>query len=490
MAQTMAAAPQGSIRGSVEDGICRYFGIPYAAPPADGRRFRPAEDREKHKGILNAGHFGPACPQHGKGWHSEEDCLTLNIWAPENARNLPVFFYVHGGSFVYGAGSQSLYDGSCLAREGNMIVVTFNYRLGVLGCLDFSDYGSRFASNCAFTDMAAALRWVYRNIEAFGGDPERITVAGQSAGAISASAFPVNPDLQQMVSKVIMMSGTPTYLRSRDENRDISRHFFTYAGFDDPDDLLRTDAGRLMDLGWNFQTECGMGEATYSLAIDGETIPVSPVTAAAEGAARDIPIFMGTTQEELVFVTSPIYGKALGVRDHIRNALRQEDPDVLQTLRQEYTREFGRRGDSVFIADRVFRMGSVWYAQAYSRYAPTWLYRFDYQSRAMHMVGLRACHSSDLPLFFGNINTGLFPYMYLLDCVQKPHLSLMAEMQGDVFRFVHTGELPWNSCTPERVPAKIYDREIRYDDAMTRPIRAAFEQTQFYRETFPQLCSA
>ncbi|MBD5560394.1 MAG: carboxylesterase/lipase family protein [Clostridia bacterium] len=484
MAQTVAKAPYGSIRGDVRDGIARYLGIPYAAPPTGERRFRPAEGREPLSGTFDAGRYGPASPQHGKGWSDEAGCLTLNIWAPENARRLPVFFFIHGGSFVYGSGSQSLYEGSHLAREGNMIVVTFNYRLGALGCLDFSDLDSRFASNCAFTDMAAALQWVYENIEAFGGDPEQITVAGQSAGAISASAFPVNRKLNHMVSKVIMMSGTPTYLRSRKENREISQRFFEYTGFDDPQKLLSEDAGRLAEMGWNFQSVCGMGEATYSLAVDGETIPVSPVAAAAEGAAKSIPIFMGTTQEELAFVTSPILGGALGIRGHIRRSLREEDPEVLRALRREYSRQFGRRGNSVFIADRVFRMGSLWYAQAYSAFAPAWLYRFDFESRAMQVIGLRACHSSDLPLFFGNISTGIFPYMYLLDQRQKPHLTLMSEMQKDVFRFVAEGELPWDGCTPDSVPAKIYDREIRYADAMEGSIREAFEQTRFYAETF------
>lgn len=484
MAKSVTAAPVGNIRGETKDGISRFLGIPYAVSPAGKRRFRHTEPVQPHSGVFEALQPGPKSPQHGHMEMDEAGCLTLNIWAPENAEKLPVYFFIHGGSFIYGSGSEQLYDGTHLAREGNMIVVTFNYRLGALGCLDFSHLDSRFQGNCAYTDMTTALKWVYENIEAFGGDPECITVAGQSAGAIAASAFPVDPALRPMVSKVVMMSGSPTYLRSQEEQRKVSDQFFSYGRFADPEELLYTDAHELAALGRRFQHDCGLGECTFTLAVDGNTIPASPITAASQGAAADIPIFLGTTREEMAFVTSPLFSEALDIKSYIDNSLKVEDPEVLGALEDVYAKDFGKRGRSLFIADRAFRMGSLWYAQVCSQFAPAWLYRFDYEARAMQLIGLRACHSSDLPLFFGNIQTGFFRFMYLLDCVQKSYRTVMQEMQTDIFRFVHEGCLPWDSCTRRSAPAKIYDREIRYEDAMAPHIRKAFEATRFFEDTF------
>lgn len=484
MAESITAAPVGAIRGEEADGIVRYLGIPYAAPPARERRFRHAEPVSAHSGILDALVPGPKSPQHGRMPKDEAGCLTLNIWAPKDARRLPVYFFIHGGSFIYGSGTEQLYDGTHLARAGRMIVVTFNYRLGALGCMDFSHLSSRFQGNCAYTDMTTALAWVYENIEAFGGDPEQITVAGQSAGAIAASAFPVDPALRPMVSKVVMMSGSPTYLRSQEEQRDVSQQFFEYAGFSDPEELLTADAHALAAAGRRFQHDCGLGEGTFMLAVDGDTIPVSPITAALQGAAAGIPVLLGTTREEMAFVTSPLFSEALDVKNYIDDSLKLEDPQTLRAIENVYERDYGKRGRSLFIADRAFRMGSLWYGQVLSEYAPAWLYRFDYEARAMRLIGLRACHSSDLPLFFGNIQTGFFRFMYILDCIQKSYRMVMDEMQTDIFRFVHEGSLPWESCTRTSAPAKIYDRNVRYEDAMAPHIRKAFETTRFYSETF------
>ena len=198
----------GKICGTVEKDVHVWRGIPYAQPPIGPLRFRPAQPVSAWDGVYMATAFGPACPQRKRRVGTSEDCLYLNIWSPRpDGKKRAVLFFIHGGSFAGGAGSDPEYDGTSLAKSGDVVVVTVNYRLGVLGFLDFSFLGEDFSPNCGLSDIVAALAWVHGNIEAFGGDPENITVFGQSAGAIAASVLPVMPSARNYVSKVIMMSG-------------------------------------------------------------------------------------------------------------------------------------------------------------------------------------------------------------------------------------------------------------------------------------------
>lgn len=477
----------GTVRGKVQCGAARFAGIPYAAPPVGERRFRAAAPAGSWSGVRNAEHFGPVSPQAQGG--DEAGCLTLNIWAPQGAKRCPVLFFVHGGSFIYGSGSHALYDGTHLARTHGIVVVTFNYRLGPLGFLDFSHLDSRFEPNCGFTDMMEALRWVHENIEEFGGDPENITVAGQSAGAISASVFPMHRELRPLLSKVILASGSPTFVRSAKEHREVSGAFADAYLDGDPAKLLTMSAKDICRAGRHFQHACGLGEGTYMVECDGKIIEEQPVASASMGAAAGIPVLMGTVREEMSFACSKIFSKSMDVAEYIRSAFDREGMDVISRIRREYD-AYGKRGESVFLADRVFRMGTVWFAQEYSRHAPCWLYRFDFEARAMRFLGLRAMHSTDLPLFFGNIRTTLFGLMYVLDCVKKSHYTLMNAIQSDLAQFMRSGTLPWEQCTSDLPMARIYDRKIREEPAMRENERKAFEESLFYKDTFRSVVRA
>ena len=190
-------APAGTLRGAAVADIHVFKGIPYALPPTGPLRWKPPLPAPSWKGTREATEFGSACvqpkPQPGSiySWDlrpMSEDCLSLNIWAPAGARKAPVFFWIHGGALSSGTGSDALYDGAALAARG-IVVVSINYRLGVLGFLahpQLSAESSRHVSgNYGLLDQIAALRWVNRNIAAFGGDPANVTIAGESAGGLS-----------------------------------------------------------------------------------------------------------------------------------------------------------------------------------------------------------------------------------------------------------------------------------------------------------------
>ena len=211
-------APAGTVKGSDAKGIRIFKGIPYAAPPVGKLRWAPPRPASDWQGVRDATKFGAACLQPGPrgpsiyAWdlpEMSEDCLLLNIWAPDNARGAPVFVWIHGGSLTTGSGGDPLYDGSALAARG-MIVVSINYRLGALGYLAHPGLSAETADgvsgNYGLLDQIAALEWVKRNIGAFGGDAANVTIAGESAGALSVMYLMAAPDARGLFDKAIAES--------------------------------------------------------------------------------------------------------------------------------------------------------------------------------------------------------------------------------------------------------------------------------------------
>ena len=229
MTQPLVETSYGKLRGREERGICIFRGIPYARPPLGALRYRPPERPQPWAGVREAREFGRAAPQDpnalgpilrlGIGGTSE-DCLTLNIWTPATgAGRRPVLVWVHGGAFILGAGSQSLYDGATLARRGDVVVVTINYRLGALGFLRLGDRpgASPIATgNEGLLDQIAALEWVRSEIAAFGGDAGNVTLFGESAGAMSCATLLGTSRAQGLFHRAILQSGSANYVSSRE----------------------------------------------------------------------------------------------------------------------------------------------------------------------------------------------------------------------------------------------------------------------------------
>jgi len=195
--QAVVKTKAGRIEGSYEDGLCIFRGVPYAEPPLGDLRWMPPQPARPWDGVRPAKEFGPIAPQNllvgGPIVHVEqpqdEDCLFLNIWTPglDNARR-PVMVWIHGGAFTLGSGSDAMYNNGLLSKRGNIVLVTINYRLGMLGFLRLKDVtGGKIPAtgNEGLMDQVVALQWVRENIAAFGGDPANVTVFGESAGGMS-----------------------------------------------------------------------------------------------------------------------------------------------------------------------------------------------------------------------------------------------------------------------------------------------------------------
>jgi para-nitrobenzyl esterase len=211
--QTSVGAVQGAALGDLNV----YKGLPYAAPPTGWRRWRPPAEASAWKGVRDATKFGPACyqPKGPAGVYTSdvgpmsEDCLTLNVWAPAQVDKAPVLVWIHGGALTTGAGSEPIYDGARLAERG-VVVVSINYRLGVLGYLAHPELSKEsregVSGNYGLLDQIAALRWVRANIAAFGGDPSNVTIAGESAGGLSVMYLMAAPQARGLFHKAITQS--------------------------------------------------------------------------------------------------------------------------------------------------------------------------------------------------------------------------------------------------------------------------------------------
>ncbi|ARI52161.1 carboxylesterase [Streptomyces sp. S8] len=312
--EATARTAQGTVRGAVERGVAVFRGIPYAAAPVGGRRFRAPEPPEPWEGVREARAFGPTAPKRpyappldrllpdpevpGDAW------LNLNVWTPSTeAAGLPVLVWIHGGSLLHGSSAVPVYDGWAFARDG-VVLVSVNYRLGIEGFGLFPDA----PANRGLLDQLAALEWVRENIAAFGGDPDRVTVAGESAGAVSVAALLTTDRAAGLFRRAVLQSGAPAALApeaARGTTGLIARRLGVPAtaaalAAVDPEALLAAQTG--VTSGGNPLT----GRNSFQLVVDGELLDRDPAEALRAGAASGVDLLMGTNTEEyrLWFVPS------------------------------------------------------------------------------------------------------------------------------------------------------------------------------------------
>ncbi len=314
----------GAVSGRLEDGVAVFRGIPFAAPPVGELRFRAPAPAEPWDGVREADVFGPPPPQIFNGGatppdppatgpirHDPSDWLTANVWTPDIAdRQLPVMVYIYGGAYRSGHAAAPNIDGSVLSRSG-VVVVTGNHRVGMEGYASLDGA----PENRALLDQLALLRWVQENIAAFGGDPARVTVFGESAGAGAVANLLTSPAATGLFGAAIVQSLPGTYFTPR-LARDIATELLAPLGVPATADALRyTDPGALVTAAaaidavmgpWNGRSGAladrwGPVAATvtpFSPVVDGEVLPADPWTALAAGAARDVRLLVGHTRDE------------------------------------------------------------------------------------------------------------------------------------------------------------------------------------------------
>jgi para-nitrobenzyl esterase len=299
-----------------ESSVSVYKGIPFAAAPTGERRWRAPQPPASWQGVRGATGFGSVCPQNVRNGPAavDEDCLSLNVWtaAATERDKLPVFVWIHGGRFIFGSGSQPLFDGEGLARKG-LVVVTLNYRLGVFGFLATPELsresGHGASGNYALLDQIAALQWVRRNIAAFGGDPGRVTIAGQSAGSASVLMLVDSPLAKGLFHRAIAesgarfahdpeISGLATSYRTLEGAEQAGVEYAAAHGAHSLAELRGLPADKLLD-GNNANDESYYGKPPlFRPVVDGWVVPLNYSQTFAQGRQHDVPILSGNNLDE------------------------------------------------------------------------------------------------------------------------------------------------------------------------------------------------
>ena len=434
MANTAIGLPtvrtaNGRVRGTTADaGDVQVFrGIPYAAPPVGARRWLPPQPVKDWPGVRDATAFAPACPQPKRAGqllkvgHTDEDCLYLNVWAPKRSRSKrPVMVWVHGGGMIVGAGSLKVYDGAALARQG-VVVVTINYRLGVLGFMAppglSAESRDRVSGNYGLLDQIAALRWVRENIAAFGGDPANVTIFGESAGAVSVGCLLVAPAAKGLFHRAILQSGIPV---------GITRPLRGKAGSGETQG--ETVAQRLKVKGLRqlraipaeqLVAGCpasiapeGPRKNTFKFGplVDGVVLPDAPMRLAARGAFLRVPILLGTNRDEMTFFLGGSKNggprRKVGLRLLVRAMYKDRTPAILAGFpcpRDEDASAVFRELMTVAAFTAPCRLFARLCAD---KGAKVYLYQFSRVAPGSGRSALGATHGNEIPYVFGTLGTG------------------------------------------------------------------------------------
>lgn len=301
----------GKVEGYLENGMIAFKGIPFAKPPIGNLRFKPPVPMEPWTGVLQANKFGKRSMQTGEQGYCDEigfseDCLNLNIWVPKNLKkNLPVVFYIHGGGHFSGANSDQFFDGPHLVQQRDAIMVAPNYRLGALGYLYLKEYlGDEYADsgNCGLLDQILALKWVQENIEAFGGDPSKVTLMGQSAGAKSAANLLVTPAAKNMFHQAILQSGATQCIRDTVTATKITEIFLKELGLkkETAAEILKMDGASIIEAQKRAYKKINIGHI-FGPVLDKRTILESPEAYIKEGKVGDISVIIGYNSKELYY---------------------------------------------------------------------------------------------------------------------------------------------------------------------------------------------
>ncbi|OEJ30658.1 carboxylesterase/lipase family protein [Streptomyces subrutilus] len=420
--QLVVDLPAGRLRGAAEGGLLVLRGVPYAEPPVGDLRWRPARPHTGWSGIRDATADGPSAPQPYQeggdpvlGGHGappfDEDCLTLDVWTPaaDGARR-PVLLWIHGGGFVSGSGSLPGYCGATFARDGDLVVVSINYRLGPLGYLCL---GPGEGSNHWLTDQLAALCWVRENIASLGGDPDCITVAGQSGGAVSTAALAGHPQAQGLIKRVILQS--PPFgldLPGPDAALERTAAFLELAGVENEAELRTLPWPALIGAGLGLfarTARWGYWPTPFLPVIDGPTLPRHPAEALLSGAAAGIDVMIGWTREEAAFGFALDAGYAAATREQVIERIAEtfggaRAPAVYAAYAR--SRPGARPHDVLMdlITDELFRAPAVRLAEARAALGrPVRAYQFDLPTPA-YEGRLGAAHCLELPFVFDNFD--------------------------------------------------------------------------------------
>ena len=456
----IVSVAQGELRGRSDGQATSFLGVPYAAPPFGDRRLRPPAPPGRWQGVRDATAFGPTVPKADyvpmyvplfpEVTIAGEECLNLNVWAPDGGGSgLPVLVWIHGGAFTNGSNSLPEYDGSAFARDG-VVTVAVNYRLAAEGFL----YTGDGTANLGLLDQVAALEWVRDNIAAFGGDPERVTVAGESAGAWSVAALLAMPRAAGLFRQAVSQSGGGQQYLLPSQGLLVARELAAALGIPPasnafaglpPDRVARACRELITEVQtapdpakWG---SLALSQQPFAPVVDGDVLPRPPLQAITAGSGSDVPLLIGTTAQEARLILV-----AAGIIDQVDDAALALAAggyglpgEAVEVYRRN--RPHASPGEllSAVVSDWYFRIPSIRIAEARAAApvpaAPTWMYRFDWAAPA-----LGAGHSVEIPFVFDTLGA---PGTHRLG--EHPPQAVADTAHRIWVDFVAKGEPGWDS---------------------------------------------
>ncbi len=412
----IAETRSGAVKGRAKQDVLLFAGIPYAAPPTGPRRFRAAQPHDGWSGVRDARKFGSAAPQIATGGMTDpapvrwdEDCLTLNVQTPGlDDAGRPVLVWIHGGGYRNGQGAVPWYNGARFAANGDIVAVTINYRLGALGFTDLKRFGADYATSGVngILDQVTALEWVRNNIANFGGDPGKVTIAGESAGGFSVATLLGSPRTDGLFRGVIAQSGAAHHVLPEEAGRLVADRFLDALGTDDVigveaasvDAILaaQTEVCGALEGGPGLTGELGVPVSAFYPVVGSSVLPRPPLEAIRDGLHADVGVLAGSNHDE-----TTLWGYSDVDDARLRRTAQAFGGDGLLDVYRE-TRP-GATVEDLMIAlttDHMFRIPAIRLAEARAE-GNTWLYQFNWRSRNGR---LGATHALEIPFAFDNLD--------------------------------------------------------------------------------------
>jgi len=485
---TIVQTTSGAARGQVHEGVAVHLGIPYAR----ASRFRAPVATAPGDGELDATAFGPIAPQSGGAQFQRsdlvqaEDCLSLNVWAPATPADTPrpVMVWIHGGAFVHGSAASPLYDGAALARHGDVVVVTVNYRLGALGFLAHPDLEGDDGAhgNWGLLDQIEALRWVRANAAAFGGDPDNVTIFGESAGAVSVLLLCASPRTGGLFHRAVAQSGAALSI-TPEKAAETAERLAAALELDRVGDLRDVPVARILHAQARAGGGGGAGMRTFVPTIDGVVLDRPPLEALATGASAGVPLVVGTNVDEWkLFAPADPHSRDLdedGLRRRLERRRLRDVDEVITTFRSaRAARDEPTEPRDVWFAfesERFFRVPALAAAEAHAAHQPaTFVYLFGWGSPAMK-GWLGACHGLEIAYVFGTQGQGELAMF----TGAGPDADALARSMMDAWvAFARTGDPstpanPWPAYETATRPTMCFDATTRLERGPREPERAA-----------------
>ncbi|HTA42011.1 MAG TPA: carboxylesterase/lipase family protein [Bryobacteraceae bacterium] len=470
----IAETAYGKIRGTEVNGIRIFKGVPYGASTTEKNRFMPPVNPASWTGVRDALQYGSSAPQTAAMKGESEDCLVLNVWTPalKDGRKRPVMFWCHGGGFASGSGSTPGTDGTNLAHRGDVVVVSINHRLNVLGFTYASDLSS-VSGEAGMLDIVQALKWVRDNIEQFGGDPNNVTIFGQSGGGRKVGTLLSMPPAKGLFHRAIIESGPTIKLVERSSaSRNVDRLMAKLGiGKNEQGELQKVPVERIMAAYFDVLKDMGSADQMtegFSPMVDGSAIPMHPFFPAASSVSADIPLMIGSTRTEMT-LQSPADAFSLNedtMRDRVKTLIGNKTDNTIEAYRK--ANPGSTPSDIYFLIASDYRYGAPVMKIAERRAAlnkgPVYLYYFRWET-PVQGGRLKSPHTIEIPFAFDNVKIsaamtgGGAEAMALADRVSDTWLAFARTGDPNNSKIPH-----WPKFEPKDWPTMVFNNTIKAEN--------------------------